>query len=109
MVHSLLIGFAAGIAAALLFASVATGSALTVLLFYAAPLPILLAGLGWRHWAGLIATLVAAVVLGIVFDLRFVFAFVVGVGMPAWTPAASNGIRSSGSCSGRRSSAQPAW
>ena len=83
----LVVGIAAGLAAALLFATVATGSALTVFLFYAAPLPILIAGLGWRHYAGLIATVIAAIVLAIAFDVRFVFAFVIGIGLPAWTVA----------------------
>ena len=87
MGHFSLVGIVAGLAAALLFASVATNSPLTVLLFYAAPLPILIAGLGWRHWAAPVATVIGAVVLGFVFDFRFVFAFVVGVGVPAWAIA----------------------
>ncbi len=53
-----LIGLAAGAAAALLFASVASGAWLSVAMFYLAPLPILIAALGWSHWAALIAALV---------------------------------------------------
>ena len=52
-----LIGIGAGAAAALLFASVTTGSWLAVGLFYLAPLPIMIAGLGWSHWSALIAAL----------------------------------------------------
>ena len=51
MMQVTLIGIGAGAATALLFASVASGSALSVLLFYLAPLPILIAAMGWSHWA----------------------------------------------------------
>ena len=60
MMQIVLIGLGAGAAAALLFASVASGSPLSVLLFYLAPLPILIAALGWSHWAALIAAVVAS-------------------------------------------------
>ena len=52
MLQIVFIGIGTGVAAALLFASVASGSILATLLFYLAPLPILIAGLGWSHWAG---------------------------------------------------------
>ena len=55
MVQLILIGVSAGAAAGLLFASVASGSPLSVPLFYLAPLPILIAAIGWSHWAALIA------------------------------------------------------
>ena len=48
MMQVVLIGLGAGAAAALLFASVASGSLISILLFYLAPLPILIAALGWR-------------------------------------------------------------
>ncbi len=60
MVQVVLIGVGAGAATALLFASVASGSALSVPLFYLAPLPILIAAMGWSHWAALIAAVVAS-------------------------------------------------
>jgi len=46
MMQIFLIGLSAGAASALLFASVASGSPLSVLLFYLAPLPILIAAMG---------------------------------------------------------------
>jgi hypothetical protein len=55
MVQIVLVGLGAGTAAALLFASVASGSIAAIVLFYLAPLPILIAALGWSHLAGLIA------------------------------------------------------
>jgi hypothetical protein len=79
-----LIGIGAGAATALLFASVASGSPLSVVLFYLAPLPILLAALGWSHWAGLIAAIFASAGLAAVFSSYFFVAFLIGVGLPAW-------------------------
>jgi hypothetical protein len=84
MVQILLIGLGAGAAAAFLFASVASGSLLAILLFYLAPLPILIAALGWSHWAGLIAALVAAAGLAATFGAFLFLAFLLGVGLPAW-------------------------
>ena len=79
-----LVGLAAGAAAALLFASVASGAWLSVALFYLAPLPILIAGLGWSQWAAAIAALAGALALAAVFGSVFFFAFLAGVGVPAW-------------------------
>ena len=64
MMQIVLVGLGAGAAAALLFASVASGSIAAVFLFYLAPLPILIAALGWSHWAGLIAAALATAVVG---------------------------------------------
>ncbi|MGI9386919.1 MAG: hypothetical protein ACR2OX_05765, partial [Methyloligellaceae bacterium] len=46
-----LIGFGAGLVSGVLFASVASGSALAVTLIFFSPLPIYIAGLGWGTWA----------------------------------------------------------
>src|SRR6476619_2755422 len=74
MIQVLLIGLGAGAAAALLFASVASGSPISVVLFYLAPLPILIAALGWSHWAALIAAVVASASLAAIFGSFFFFA-----------------------------------
>ena len=84
MVQVVLIGISAGAATALLFASVASGSALSVPLFYLAPLPILIAAMGWSHWAALIAAVVASAGLAAVFGSLFFIAFLIGIGLPAW-------------------------
>jgi len=84
MVQIVLIGTGAGAAAALLFAAIASGSLISVLLFYLAPLPILIAALGWSHWAALIAALTAAAGLAAVLGTYFFFAFLLGIGLPAW-------------------------
>lgn len=79
-----LIGIAAGAASALLFASVASGSLLSIPLFYLAPLPILIAAVGWSHLAALIAAVFAAASLAVVLGGFFFVTFLVGVGLPAW-------------------------
>src|SRR5262245_24780166 len=84
MMHFAIIGIGAGAAAALLFASVTSGTLLSIPLFYLAPLPIMIAGLGWSHWAALTAALAGAVALGLVFGAVFLFAFVAGAGVPGW-------------------------
>jgi hypothetical protein len=94
------IGIGAGAASALLFASVASGSLLSIFLFYVAPLPILIAALGWSHWAAAIAAVGAAASLAAIFGSVFFFAFLASTGIPAWwlgyltmlaRPAAANG------------------
>jgi hypothetical protein len=97
-----LIGIGAGAAAALLFASVSSGSWLSIFLFYLAPLPMMIAALGWSHWAALIGAISGALALGMVFSSVFFFAFLAGAGIPAWwlgylamlaRPAGGNGER----------------
>jgi hypothetical protein len=84
MVQLILIGVGAGAASALLFASIASGTMLSIALFYVAALPILIATIGWSTLAGLIAAVLAAVSLGIIIDWRFFIAYGIGVGAPAW-------------------------
>jgi hypothetical protein len=79
-----LIGIGAGAAAALLFASVTSGSLLAVLLFYLTPLPMMIAGLGWSHWSALIGALAGALALATMFGPVFFFAFLASAGLPAW-------------------------
>ena len=84
MIQIAIIGIGAGTAAALLFASVTSGSWLSIPLFYLAPLPIMIAGLGWSHWAAMTAALAGALGLGAVFGTVFLLAFAAGAGFPAW-------------------------
>ena len=84
MLQVLLIGLAAGLAAALLFASLVSGSLFSFVLFYLAPLPLMIAGLGWSHLAALIAALVAAAGLAAAFGGFLFAAFLVGLALPAW-------------------------
>ncbi|ADH88401.1 conserved hypothetical protein [Ancylobacter novellus DSM 506] len=87
MVQNWLIAFGAGVASALLVATVATGSALALPLFYLAPLPVLIVGLGWSHLSALVAASTAAVGIGVFFGLELLTAYVAGVGLPAYALA----------------------
>src|ERR1700674_2761245 len=60
MVQIVLIAVGAGLASALLFASLLSGSLLAILLCCLAPLPVLIAAIGWTHWAGLVAATIGA-------------------------------------------------
>ena len=84
MVQIGLVGIAAGAAAALLFASVTSGVWLSIPLYYLAPLPIMIAGLGWSHWSALVAAVAASAALGVAFGGVFFLAFLAGAGLPAW-------------------------
>jgi hypothetical protein len=84
MIQIVLVGLGAGAAAALLCASIASGSMFATLLLYLSPLPIMIAALGFSHWAGLLAALTAAVGLGSVLGLFFFAGFLLGMALPAW-------------------------
>ena len=84
MIQIVLVGLGAGAAAALLCASIASGSVLATLLLYLSPLPIMIAALGFSHWAGLLAALTAAAGLGSVLGLFFFAGFLLGMALPAW-------------------------
>jgi hypothetical protein len=57
---------------------------LSILLFCLAPLPILIAALGWSHWAGLVAAFSAAGGLAFVLGSVGLVVFLIGIGLPAW-------------------------
>jgi hypothetical protein len=84
MLQIAFIAVAAGAASTLLFASVTSGSILSIPLFNLAPLPILIAGLGWSHIAALGAALIAGLLLAAMFGGLLLLNFLVGVGLPAW-------------------------
>jgi len=83
MMQFAIVGIGAGAAAALLFASVTSGALLSIPLFYLAPLPIMIAGLGWNHWAALVASSAGALALAVAFGPVFLFSFLAGAGLPA--------------------------
>ena len=82
MIQNAVIGLGAGLAAALLFGSMVSGSLAAVLLFYLAPLPILVAALGWSQVAGLIAAASATAIVAIFCGIFLGAAAVVSFG--AW-------------------------
>ena len=84
MIAIVLIGLAAGCASALMFASIISGALISLLLFYLAPLPLMVAALGWGPIAATIGGIVAASGLGAIFGLPYCIAFAVTVAVPAW-------------------------
>jgi hypothetical protein len=69
MARYYLLGAGAGLVSAALFASAATGTALAGILFYLAPLPICLAGLGWGWTIAAVAALAGTLFAGIALGL----------------------------------------
>jgi hypothetical protein len=84
MIVITLIALAAGAASALMFASIISGALISLLLFYLAPLPLMVAALGWGPLAATIGGIAAASGLGLIFGLPYCIAFVVMVALPAW-------------------------
>ena len=84
MIAMLLIAIAAGSAAALMFASIVSGALISLLLLYLAPLPLMVAALGWGPLSATIGGIAAATGLGAIFGLPFCIAFVIAVALPAW-------------------------
>ena len=84
MAQLLMIGLGAGAAAALLFVTLASGSPVALVLAQLAPLPILIAGLGWSHWSAMLAAIVAATSVAIYFNALLFIIFLLTIGLPAW-------------------------
>jgi hypothetical protein len=81
---TILIALAAGSASALMFASIISGALFSLLLFYLASLPLMVAGLGWGPLSATIGGIGAAIGLGAIFGLPYCLAFVLTVALPAW-------------------------
>jgi hypothetical protein len=84
MIAIVLIAIAAGCASALMFGSIVSGALISLLLFNLAPLPLMVAALGWGPLSATIGGIIAATGLGAIFGLPYCIAFVVTVALPAW-------------------------
>jgi hypothetical protein len=84
MIAILLVAIAAGCASALMFASIISGALISLLLFYLAPLPLMVAALAWGPLCASIGGIAAAVSLGAIFGLPYCLAFALTVAVPAW-------------------------
>jgi len=84
MIAITIIALAAGCASALMFASIISGALISLVLFYLAPLPLMVAALGWGPIAATIGGIAAASGLGAIFGLPYCIAFAVTVALPAW-------------------------
>jgi Predicted membrane protein (DUF2232) len=88
MLHRFVVAIGAGCAAALLFAVSAQSSLLAMTLAYLAPLPIMIATLGWGLDGGAIAAAIAIAVLAAVAEPLSALVFAGSVAVPAWALAA---------------------
>lgn len=79
----LLIGAGSGLIAAALFASAATATALAGVLFYLAPLPVCLAGLGWGGRAALLSALTGTVVIAAALGVATAAVFAISIAAPS--------------------------
>jgi len=84
MIAIVLIAMAAGCASALMFASIVSGALISLLLFYLAPLPLMVAALGWGPLCATVGGITAAIGLGAIFGLPYCIAFALTVALPAW-------------------------
>ncbi|MBA2398045.1 MAG: hypothetical protein H0V72_04995, partial [Bradyrhizobium sp.] len=84
MIATLLIGLAAGCASALMFASIISGALISLILFYLAPLPLMVAALGWGPFGAAAGGVTAAFGLGSLFGLPYCMAFALTIAIPAW-------------------------
>ena len=88
MLHRFVVAVGAGCAAALLFAVSAQSSVLAMALAYLAPLPIMIATLGWGLDAGAIAGVISVAALALLSEPLSALLFAASVAGPAWALAA---------------------
>ncbi|MCK1360634.1 hypothetical protein [Bradyrhizobium sp. 199] len=84
MMAFVLIAVIAGAASALMFASIISGALISLVLFYLAPLPLMVAAIGWGPLCASVGGIAAAIGLGALFGLPYCIAFAVTVALPAW-------------------------
>ncbi|HLZ02192.1 MAG TPA: DUF2232 domain-containing protein [Bradyrhizobium sp.] len=84
MIAIILIALAAGCASALMFASIISGALISLLLFYLAPLPLMVAAIGWGPLCAAMAGIAASLGLGAIFGLNYGVAFAVAIALPGW-------------------------
>src|SRR5271165_2539416 len=88
MYFRFVVAIGAGCAAALLFAVSAETSPLAMALAYLAPLPIMIATLGWGLGSGALAAATSVVALGLLAEPLSGLLFAASVAIPAWAVAA---------------------
>ena len=78
------IAIAAGSASALMYASIISRVRLSLVLIYLAPLPLMVAAIGWGPLSAAMGGIAAATALGLLFGLPYAISFVVMAALPAW-------------------------
>lgn len=84
MTRYLLTAVAAGCAAGLMFASLLSGAMLSVLLAHLAPVPLIVAALGWGPASALIGAATAGTGIGLGLGFTYCVVFLVSIGLPAF-------------------------
>jgi hypothetical protein len=84
MIVAMAIALAAGLASALMFASITWGAAISLLLINLAPLPLMVVGLVWGPFNAAIGGVAATVVIAALFGVPYSIAFALLNVLPAW-------------------------
>jgi hypothetical protein len=84
MIATISIALAAGLASALMFASITSGAAISLLLINLAPLPLMVVGLAWGELGAAAGGIAAMAVIASLFGLPYCLAFAVANALPAW-------------------------
>jgi hypothetical protein len=84
MMAIVFMALAAGAASALMFASIISGELISLLLMYLAPLPLMVAAMGWGPLCAVGGGVAASVGLAAIFGLPYGLAYAVAVALPAW-------------------------
>lgn len=84
MIANIAIAIAAGCASALMYASVISRVRVSLALLYLAPLPLMVASIGWGPMAGAIGGVAAASGIALLFGIPYAISFVLMAALPAW-------------------------
>ena len=84
MIAIVLIAIASGAASALMFVSIVSGALISLVLFNLAPLPLMVAAIGWGPLCAAIGGVAAASVFGLLFGMSFSVAYATTAALPAW-------------------------
>lgn len=84
MIAIVAIAIAAGAASALMFASVVSGALISLALFNLAPLPLMVAAIGWGPLTAAIGGIAATIAFGFLFGPAFAFQYATATALPAW-------------------------
>lgn len=84
MMMQILVALAAGAASALMFVSIISGALISLVLFYLAPLPLMVAALGWGTASALVGGVLGSVAIGTILGLPYMAAFGLTIALPAF-------------------------
>jgi hypothetical protein len=84
MIATISIALAAGVASALMFASITSGAPISLLLINLTPLPLMVVGLVWGPISAAVGGTAAIVVIASLFGLHYAIAFAMVDALPAW-------------------------